>query len=186
MRRALDTLGGFPIERLWLDCEEATAGFSPQQIVAEIEAGLAACAPLPSGIYTGRWWWPASTGNSSRFAGVPLWHAEYMPSPNTLPDFAAFKPYGGWTRPAMWQFQGTTSVCGVSVDRNVRAFVPPPAMPPSPPLSNELALIRFARALVGGAYAFRAVADRPEYVELVRVEAGAAAAIEPPYLLRAP
>jgi hypothetical protein len=184
VRRAVETVADLPVERLWLDCEDAPGRFSPPQIVAEIEAGLAACGSLPAGIYTGRWWWPTATGNSSRFAGLPLWHAEYLRSPDLLPDLESFQPYGGWVRPAMWQFQGTTTVCGVTVDRNLRAYVPPRQPPPSAAASLDLALLRFARALVGGSYVFRPV--DAEQIELQRVAEGAPVSFEPPYLLRAP
>jgi hypothetical protein len=165
VRRALDTISGFPVGRLWLDCEDATGGLPAAVIVDKIAAGLAACGERPAGIYTGRWWWVPATGNSSRFAGVPLWHAEYTRSPEVLPDFAAFRAYGGWSRPAMWQFQGTTTVCGVTVDRNMRDYVPPSPAPP------------------GGDYEFRAVDGDARAVE-VRRPGGAA--LEPPLVLRLP
>lgn len=62
------------------------------------------------GIYTGAWWWPGNTGNSTAFAGDPLWHAAYpygegkLPPQGFLPDFSTFQPYGGWTKPTVQQF----------------------------------------------------------------------------------
>lgn len=46
--------------------------------------------------------------------GLPLWYAHYDNSPS-FSDFAAF---GGWTAPNIKQYEGTSSLCGASVDRN--------------------------------------------------------------------
>jgi hypothetical protein len=47
-------------------------------------------------------------------ASQQLWYAHYDGSAS----FADFQAFGGWTKPAIKQFQGTTSLCGASVDKN--------------------------------------------------------------------
>jgi hypothetical protein len=122
---ALETIRGFEVHRLWLDCEEATDGHPPAEVVSRIEAAVDAARGVPAGIYTARWWWPAATGDSRAFARLPLWHAEYpyregyKPSQAEAPSFDSFVPYGGWTRPAVWQYAGSVQHCGANVDLNV-------------------------------------------------------------------
>jgi hypothetical protein len=122
---ALRVIDGFDVRRLWLDCEEASGGRSPAEIVALIGSAVDACGAFPCGIYTARWWWPAATGDSAAFEHLPLWHAEYpfregyKPDAQEAPAFESFKPYGGWTHPAMWQFAGSVQHCGANVDLNV-------------------------------------------------------------------
>src|SRR3989304_2434410 len=97
--------------------------------------------------------------------------AGFPGGPDIAPDFDRFRPYGGWTRPAMWQFQGTTQLCSFGVDLNLREAPivsprPAPARPPPPPEldsePDELAVLRagrrFLRALLGGRYRFRPLA----------------------------
>jgi hypothetical protein len=133
VQAARETVAGYPIERLWLDCEDEAAGRGPDEIVRLIGQAVAACGETPHGIYTGRWWWVPHTGNSTAFARLPLWHAEYTASPGLAPGFDDFRAYGGWTRPVMWQYQGTTWLCGVSVDLNLREPVagPTETVPPA-------------------------------------------------------
>jgi len=49
---------------------------------------------------------------TTRFSNLPLWYAHYDGSPS----FSDFVPFGGWGRPVMKQYQGTTGVCGTSID----------------------------------------------------------------------
>lgn len=120
--RAAIALAGGRIRRLWLDAEDTSHPYDEGQL-AEC-ARICEEAGMPAGIYTGRWWWPPQTGDSAAFAHLPLWHAEYLgqaPTPDLsrLPrDFDAFRPYGGWTKPAIWQWWNTTTLCGHSVDLN--------------------------------------------------------------------
>lgn len=185
VQRSLAALEGLPVERLWLDCEDVRGALSAEDVVERIAAAVAACGAFPHGIYTGRWWWTPNTDESAAFRHLPLWHAEYTGSPSTLPDFGRFLPYGGWSRPAMWQYQGTTALCGVSVDLNLREAVALQAPPPLTQEQWELQVLRagqrFLRALHGGRYALRPFAGRPDSVELVRVVGGEWQPFEPPY-----
>ena len=122
--RAALAMANGRISRLWLDAEDTSHPYDEQQLLECV--ALCHLAGMETGIYTGRWWWEPRTGNSQTFAHLPLWHAEYVtPSPNAdlamSPDFSKFKPYGGWTQPTIWQYQGTSTLCGHSVDMNYTA-----------------------------------------------------------------
>lgn len=127
------------ISRLWLDAEDTTHPYQESQL-AECVAACDA-AGMPCGIYTGRWWWVPRTGDSRTFSHLPLWHAEYLgeaPTPDLsrLPqDFSAFRPYGGWSAPAIWQWWNTTSLCAHSVDLNAIPDGSPPI--PTPPSQED-------------------------------------------------
>jgi len=120
--RAALAAGRGRLLRLWLDAEDSTHPYAEDQLQECVEACQS--AGVAAGIYTGRWWWEPATGNSQAFAHLPLWHAEYLaqgatPDLSRLPqDFESFRPYGGWTRPAIWQWWNTTAFCGHSVDLN--------------------------------------------------------------------
>jgi hypothetical protein len=193
VRAAFDTIAGVNVGRLWLDCEDAPGGRPPHEIVDLISQAASACGQFPHGIYTGRWWWEPNTANSTAFSHLPLWHAEYTPAPSVLPDFAAFQGYGGWTRPLMWQYQGTTQVCGISVDLNLRDAPAPEPLPPPPDLQvtiaerEELASLRagqqFLRAFATGRYVFQSLADRTGVVELRWVWDGVHHPFDPPCII---
>jgi GH25 family lysozyme M1 (1,4-beta-N-acetylmuramidase) len=187
VERALAAVAGLPVGRLWLDCEDDAAGLAPAQVEALIASAIEAAGATPCGIYTGRWWWTPATGDSHRFSALPLWHAEYTGSPDVWPNFDSFRPYGGWRRPAMWQFQGTTSLCGLGVDLDLVEAVPAEGESAPAPEAVELALLRaekrFQRALALGRFVFRP-ADSVGSLELQRVEDGRGVSFEPPYLLQ--
>lgn len=134
----LNMIGNRPMERIWLDVEEK--GNSPAEVVAAIGrcVSLVEAAGKKAGIYTARWIWPSATGNSAAFSHLPLWHAEYRGTIQNPPPFDSFQPYGGWARPHIWQFAGTTQLCGHSVDLNnsevpigeEEAPIPPPEIEP--------------------------------------------------------
>jgi hypothetical protein len=47
-------------------------------------------------------------------AGVPLWYAHY----DNSASFGDYKKVGGWAKPAMKQFAGDVTQCGVGLDKN--------------------------------------------------------------------
>lgn len=118
-RNALNLLQGSSVRRLWLDCEDSEQPFDEAQLWECVT--ICNQAGIQPGIYTGRWWWVPRASNSQLFAELPLWHAEYV----DVPDFDSFVPYGGWTRPTIWQYQGTTTLAGHSVDLIVMEEVSP-------------------------------------------------------------
>lgn len=98
---------GLPV---WIDCEYETSGASPAWVVGRIQAAVSFLGSQCAGIYTGSWWWKPATGDSREFAHLPLWHAAYpygrgrLPPTGYVPSFDDFAPYGGWTRPTVWQY----------------------------------------------------------------------------------
>lgn len=131
----------YPTQRNWLDCEAATPGLSASQVVADIDRCLQLIdkwkyEDLDSGIYTAAWWWPNATANSSFFSGRPLWHAAYPAGQLNLDQAKArWSPpitYGGWTKPAMWQFLGSTQQWNSNLDLNVFEAIDTSTTPPAP------------------------------------------------------
>lgn len=130
------------ITRLWLDAEDETKPFTPDQL----ERCIAVCTQnsMPCGIYTGKWWWDAHAKGITRFSDLPLWDAYYLatsplPNMNVKPgDMSGFRPYGGWTKPVIWQWHNTTSLCGHDVDLNVLEDITPQPQPqPQPETPTE-------------------------------------------------
>jgi hypothetical protein len=37
---------------------------------------------------------------------------------DNIPSFSDFVPFGGWVHPSIKQFLGTTTACGVGIDKN--------------------------------------------------------------------
>lgn len=70
-----------------------------------------------AGIYASYYMWQSIFGSHTACSGLsshPLWYAHYD-GKQTLSDFQSF---GGWTKPHMKQFQGTSTLCGAGVDKN--------------------------------------------------------------------
>ena len=69
------------------------------------------------GIYASRYMWQTIFGSFTACPSVAsqqLWYAHYDGA-QTFSDFVAF---GGWSKPAIKQFQGDTTLCGAGVDKN--------------------------------------------------------------------
>jgi len=67
------------------------------------------------GIYTSAHNWESLVG--LEWAGVSqhdLWYAHY----DNNPSFGDFKAFGGWHKPTIKQYRGTSSLCGAGVDMN--------------------------------------------------------------------
>ena len=108
---------GFLIESLWLDVEQNGVK------ATDVDRDLALCDAYTgkvTGIYSGRWYfvqqhWLEHTAWSNR----PLWDSDYNGIPVTG---AGFVPYGGWTRPVISQYRGTSAIGHVSqIDLDVTA-----------------------------------------------------------------
>ena len=66
------------------------------------------------GFYTSSSQWSPITGNSNKFSSYDLWYPHY----DSNPSFSDFSSFGGWTSPAIKQYVGDASQCGVGVDKN--------------------------------------------------------------------
>ena len=52
--------------------------------------------------------------NTSQFSKYQLWYAHY----DNNPSFSDFKSFGGWTKPNIKQYAGTTNICSTSIDKD--------------------------------------------------------------------
>ncbi|KRX01186.1 Glycoside hydrolase, superfamily [Pseudocohnilembus persalinus] len=69
------------------------------------------------GIYGSYYQWESifgAAGNCPYFSNLPLWYAHY----DNSQTFSDFRSFGGWTKPAMKQYVGDTTVCSTGVDLN--------------------------------------------------------------------
>ncbi len=152
MGQHLDAVG-----RWWVDCEDVSNPGTPPEVVAKIDEAVDIVQDLgyPVGIYTGRWWWKPYTGNSKAFSHLPLWNAYYDGDPDE-----DGLPYGGWNHSLIEQYQGTTDLCGQSVDLNF-AKLPtrPPELPDDSPWDdlNEGTLRRFEIGSLSGGPSYQDV-----------------------------
>ena len=114
----------FGVDRVWLDCEtdgnangftDAVAPTTAERRYAiQRSVALVEQAGLKAGIYSGAWWWPSNTGNTTEFARLPLWHAAYPTDGREIRTVS----YGGWTDVAIHQYTSSLNVCGRNRDAN--------------------------------------------------------------------
>ena len=144
--RAFAMIQGFPVGRMWLDIEHDPRGLGANALITLIQQGLDRCEatwPGRCGFYTGPGWWKTYLANTTKFANVPLWYAQYN-NKRSLSDWATER-FGGWAKPTAKQFQ-TAPLCNVGgADWNVmqasatptvvvdRSLPPDNHMPPAAP-----------------------------------------------------
>jgi len=67
------------------------------------------------GVYTSSSQWDPIMGSSyTGGSSKPLWYPHY----DNSASFSDFVPFGGWTKPAMKQYEGDVTVCGVGIDKD--------------------------------------------------------------------
>ena len=110
---------------IWLDIEtnptpncgwSTTDHSSNCQYIGELLSAVKARGKRP-GIYASSYMWTqilGAAGACQNYRGEPLWYAHY----DGRQTFDDFKGFGGWVKPNIKQYAGTTSVCGASVDLN--------------------------------------------------------------------
>jgi Glycosyl hydrolases family 25 len=99
---AINASYGFPVERMWLDVEDAddAMGKTPAQLEFDVNAALTyleSHLSVPVGIYTGDWFWDAYMATTNTF-GCALYLANYVTDTSVLPPLP-----GGWTVLTIWQ-----------------------------------------------------------------------------------
>ena len=99
----------FDIEapNLWGSCAENQKFF--EAAVNEVHA----MGEKPAIYSSASQWGPIMCGYTG-FSNLPLWYAHY----DGRQTFDDFTPFGGWSRPNIKQYQGTTGVCGTSIDKD--------------------------------------------------------------------
>lgn len=120
----------FGVRRVWLDVERngERAGVTVAERIAQVRACVAQveAAGLATGIYTGPAFWREAMGDTTEFARLPLWMADYRWSGKWFREAS----FGGWATAAIHQYTTTgtrndsvaggvsPALCGVSVDYN--------------------------------------------------------------------
>jgi len=103
---------------LWFDIEgPGTYWGSNQNANADFFAGLveeANALQVSIGVYTSASQWVPIMGGYEGGRSYPLWYAHYDGSAS----FSDFSPFGGWTKPNIKQFEGTTAICSAGIDRD--------------------------------------------------------------------
>jgi len=66
------------------------------------------------GIYSSKSQWDPIMCGIAKFNGYPLWYAHY----DNNPSYSDWVSFGGWAKPSIKQYAGTTSMCGAGVDLN--------------------------------------------------------------------
>eukprot|EP01132_Coremiostelium_polycephalum_P000944 gene944-1196_t len=108
---------GVSFGTLWIDVEQCNGcwGSLTQNAQFVVEAVQAAAnLGLSVGVYSSLGEWPQTVGSLSSLSSYPLWYAHYDNNPSF--SDSQFYQFGGWSSPAMKQYAGDTSECGVSVD----------------------------------------------------------------------
>eukprot|EP01100_Stratorugosa_tubuloviscum_P011995 TRINITY_DN54_c1_g1_i4.p1 TRINITY_DN54_c1_g1~~TRINITY_DN54_c1_g1_i4.p1 ORF type:complete len:225 (-),score=110.25 TRINITY_DN54_c1_g1_i4:70-720(-) len=101
----------------WLDIEGTQYWYSSQSTNRQFATDLANQAEAMGqvvGVYTSKSQWDPIMGSWSGLSKYALWYPHYDGSAS-FSDFVAF---GGWTKPAIKQYAGTTSICSASVDKS--------------------------------------------------------------------
>uniref|UniRef100_A0A0K0FIF7 Glycosyl hydrolase family 25 n=1 Tax=Strongyloides venezuelensis TaxID=75913 RepID=A0A0K0FIF7_STRVS len=108
---------GAKIGTLWLDIERyawpADHNYNRNFITAMVNQ--AQSMGVTVGIYSNYYNWEAIVGlDYSAHSNLPLWWANY----NGHQDYTGYRPFGGWSRPAMHQYTGDVNGgCGVDLDQ---------------------------------------------------------------------
>jgi len=100
----------FDIEgtQYWSSSTSSNVNFLKSMVDEAVARGVSV------GIYSSNSQWTPIMGGSTAFSKYPLWYAHYDYKDN----FSDFSPFGGWSKPNIKQYQGTTSLCSASVDLN--------------------------------------------------------------------
>ena len=72
--------------------------------------GLSSCV----GIYASESQWSPIMCNTSQFSNHQLWWAYYSGGAS----FSDFQSFGGWTKPNIKQYKGTTYICNTAIDED--------------------------------------------------------------------
>ena len=111
------------IKRIWLDVEarppHEREGMTPEGRIAAVRecVRMIEQAGYRPGIYTGLWYWVPYMGNTTEFAHLPLWYANYGDNSGNRPPIRGVN-FGGWKTVAVHQYTSNLPVCGRRRDAN--------------------------------------------------------------------
>lgn len=114
--------------RIWLDIEGIeywTTSYSTNKAFYQSLVDACSSLGISCGIYSSQYQWSSIFGSSLWCYGpdtsMPVWYSHYDGNPS-FDDYYSKYYFGCWTdfnpNPLAKQYQGTTSVCGASVDLN--------------------------------------------------------------------
>ena len=118
-------LSGHPYGMIWLDIEtnpssgcswESFSHASNCEYLGELVSEVKSHGKTP-GIYSSQYMWSNIMGSATaceKFTSVGLWYAHYD-GVASFSDWESHK-FGGWTKPSIKQYKGTTTYCGAGVD----------------------------------------------------------------------
>ena len=113
----VDGLGSAKYGTIWVDVENhkwSTDHAANRKFILECVEQVHARGKTP-GIYSSYYNWESIVGVSwDGVKNLPLWYCHY----DNDPSFRDFKPFGGWSKPAIKQYSGDKTVCGAGVDLN--------------------------------------------------------------------
>lgn len=119
VKAAAASVAGSGYGMLWYDIERlnwpANQAANQAFIKELVDTGRA--LGVSAGIYTNYYNWQEIVGLGWSYPaqqGLQLWYAHY----DKNPSFADFQAFGGWSKPAIKQYIGDASSCGVGVDYN--------------------------------------------------------------------
>lgn len=113
----INAIAGTGYGQIWLDIETYAWGDVTDNI--NFIQGLMdelSNQGVSYGIYTNYYMWQSITNmwTGPANSGVPLWWAYY----DGNADFSDYSGFGNWASPAIHQYSGDASVCGLDVDQN--------------------------------------------------------------------
>jgi len=113
-------LSGVKFGMLWFDIEQCDQCWLDPGSNCDYVQDLVSAAQglgLSVGIYSSEYEWSSTVGDGcTALSGLPLWYAHYDDDPS-FDDSWAYS-FGGWTSPAMKQYNDGPAQCGLSVDWN--------------------------------------------------------------------
>nr|CAD2132062.1 unnamed protein product [Meloidogyne enterolobii] len=104
-------------DRIWIDVEGPQYWKTNKQQNVDFIQGMVnelKANKQKIGIYTSNAQWQPITGGSTKFNDFPLWYPHY----DNKANFVDFKPFGGWKKPLIKQYDDNKKVCNVNADLN--------------------------------------------------------------------
>ncbi len=106
---------------IWIDVEtnpSSGCGWTGDNcgFITEIVNRIKSKGKVPA-IYSSVYMWTSIFGSKTAcpsLASQQLWYAHY----DNNPSFSDFSSFGGWSKPAIKQYVGDTTLCGAGVDKN--------------------------------------------------------------------
>lgn len=112
----VNALKGLTYGTVWVDIENYkwTSSYSTNKQFALDMVNQLKALGKNVGIYTNENNWSDIMGSWTELSAYPVWYAHY----DNSPSFSDFRPFGGWSKPGVKQYNGDVYSCGLSLDKN--------------------------------------------------------------------